>query len=263
MEDDTTKKEGRESRPNHEQEGGQQTTGTGILIVRVYGAEQYTSRDVVAGARVALFDAAGTAGPTGVTDDNGEFTREVQAGRWTIEVQAYGLPPVKAYADVRPKCHVDVSVVMKINLQVTLTPIGVPGASCEPGYYPAGVILAASAGFFPAEVELGPVSFRWIASSGSILERGDAAAGPLVHIDTSGHPGTFNVRVAMVENAPGADPGAGARLSTLASFFVLPRSPVPVSGAVSVGLDRSAAVPTADLPLWVVIQNSTDALSFK
>ncbi len=45
--------------------------------------------------------------------------------------------------------------------------------------------------------------------------------------------------------------------------MVAPAATVPVTGTFNVGLRRSASVITPDLPLWVVIRNSTESLSFK
>ena len=54
-----------------------------------------------------------------------------------------------------------------------------------------------------------------------------------------------------------------ARVSSRASLMVAPAATVPVAGTFNVGLRRSASVVTPDLPLWVVIRNSTEGLSFK
>ena len=54
-----------------------------------------------------------------------------------------------------------------------------------------------------------------------------------------------------------------ARVSSGTSLMITPAPTVSVAGGFNVGLRRSASVVTPDLPLWVVIRNSTDGLSFK
>ncbi|CAN7296022.1 carboxypeptidase-like regulatory domain-containing protein [Pseudoduganella sp. LjRoot289] len=57
-------------------------------------------------------------------------------------------------------------------------------------------------------------------------------------------------------------PGTMAALGVGADFEAEQRVPSPISGNVGVSLSRTETEPTEDLPLWTLIRNSTEALSF-
>ncbi|MES2256931.1 MAG: 8-amino-7-oxononanoate synthase [Pseudomonadota bacterium] len=69
---------------------------------------------------------------------------------------------------------------------------------------------------------------------------------------------------ALVEDEMGGKMGmAGmAALPVAAEFEADQRTPNPISGNVGVSLTRTETEPTEDLPLWTLIRNSTEALSF-
>ena len=64
--------------------------------------------------------------------------------------------------------------------------------------------------------------------------------------------------------APAAGIIAGPPAKLLAAFGLNPaeRPPSPISGNIGVSLTRTETEPTADLALWTLIRNSTDAMSF-
>ncbi|MFZ4874410.1 hypothetical protein ACL9RI_04940 [Janthinobacterium sp. Mn2066] len=53
-----------------------------------------------------------------------------------------------------------------------------------------------------------------------------------------------------------------AMLAVGAAFDSEERQPLPVAGSVGVSLTRTETEPTEDLPLWTLIRNSTEAMSF-
>ena len=53
-----------------------------------------------------------------------------------------------------------------------------------------------------------------------------------------------------------------ALLGVAASFDAEERVPAPVSGNIGVSMTRTETEPTEDLPLWTLIRNSTEAMSF-
>jgi hypothetical protein len=55
----------------------------------------------------------------------------------------------------------------------------------------------------------------------------------------------------------------GSSITGAAGFNSFPQPVQTVSGGISVALRRTQATPTADLPLWVVIRRTTDAVSFE
>ncbi|KQV80825.1 hypothetical protein ASD15_13015 [Massilia sp. Root351] len=57
-------------------------------------------------------------------------------------------------------------------------------------------------------------------------------------------------------------PGSMASLGVATDFDADQRVPQPISGNVGVSLTRTETEPTEDLPLWTLIRNSTEALSF-
>ncbi|SFU62372.1 hypothetical protein [Pseudoduganella namucuonensis] len=64
------------------------------------------------------------------------------------------------------------------------------------------------------------------------------------------------------ELAGAVSPGAMASLGVAGEVDVDQRTPSPISGNVGVSLTRTETEPTEDLPLWTLIRNSTEALSF-
>ena len=193
--------------------------------------------------------------PGGVTDDSGELVLEVPAGDWKVEATAFGQTGTSEPVTVRPKCETCVKLVLPINLYVSTEAVTGAGKQDHPKFYSAGTIIAAHVAS-TSDRDLGPVEFEWTVSAGSILEDPEKATGSEIHIDTSGARGRLDIGVTMI----GRD---NARVSSGKSLMVAPAATVPVAGSFNIGLRRSASVVTPDLPLWVVIRNSTDGLSFK
>jgi hypothetical protein len=70
----------------------------------------------------------------------------------------------------------------------------------------------------------------------------------------------FAFQLPRRDDAPVA--GGAAELKRSFSFFASERVPQPIAGNLGVTLTRTAAGPTTDVPLWVVIRKSMEALSF-
>lgn len=87
-----------------------------------------------------------------------------------------------------------------------------------------------------------------VAPPGVIVSR-QAGAGPEAALAVEGEDGTLSG-------------GPMASMNVAAGFEAETRTPSPISGNVGVSLSRSETEPTEDLPLWTLIRNSTDALSF-
>jgi hypothetical protein len=60
----------------------------------------------------------------------------------------------------------------------------------------------------------------------------------------------------------GGGMGPAAMLGVGAEFEADERVPTPITGNVGVSLSRTETEPTEDLPLWTLIRNSTEAMSF-
>ena len=231
----------------------------GTLAIHVFASERRDEREVVRRARVTVTGPSGAEGSApigGETDESGRLVLEVPPGRWQVTATAFGLTTTAESVEVRPKCETGVDLVLDINLHVSLKVVDDGAADAEARFYRAGTIIAASAEASPSDRELGPVSFEWTVTAGSILEEGSSASGSDVLIDTSAARGRVEISVTMVSRD-------NARTSSGASMLIAPAATVPVGGSFNVGLRRSASVVTPDLPLWIVIRNSTDGLSFK
>ena len=72
----------------------------------------------------------------------------------------------------------------------------------------------------------------------------------------------FGLRLGVAGSPAGVPPGATATLPLVAEADVVERSAQRIDGSVGVTLQRTGTAPTADVPLWVLIRNSTEALSF-
>src|SRR5262249_19596686 len=234
---------------------------TGTLVVRVFASNEKKEHDVVRGAKVKVTGPMETEKPAIIpeltTDDCGEVAFNLSPGNYHVQATAFGqtdhtddkYPP-----EVRPKCETRAELVLPVSLDVKAEPVTDAGKKDAPTFYSAGTLIAVHAE--STCDNLGDVKFEWTASAGSILEDCAKATGRTIHIDTSSARGPVHIGVTMI----GAD---NASVSGGTSFMVAPAATVPVGGSLNIGLRRSASVVTPDLPLWVVIRNSTDGLSFK
>ncbi|ATQ76140.1 8-amino-7-oxononanoate synthase [Massilia violaceinigra] len=77
-------------------------------------------------------------------------------------------------------------------------------------------------------------------------------------------PGHIAVAAAAVPPAPGVtmDAAPPALIGIRQGFVAVERTPTPISGSIGVSMTRTETEPTDDLPLWTLIRNSTDAMSF-
>jgi hypothetical protein len=232
--------------------------GKGTIKVRVFASERKDRHDVVRRVKVTLTgprEASERLPISGETDDFGEVTFEVPAGNWQAEATAFGETDTSDWEEVKPRCETCIDLVLDIDLHVRTSVVTDSAlASGEPKFYRAGTIILASAECTANESALSAVVFEWSVSGGSILEEGRKVTGREIHVDTSGARGQLDIGVTMI--------GDG-RVARSAALTIAPAPTVPVAGAVNVGLRRSATTITPDLPLWVVIRNSTDGLAFK
>ncbi len=244
---------------DHDEPGSSSPGATGTLRIRVFASKKHDGRQMVRRAKVTLVNQGhkGDAPITGRTNESGELVIEVPAGQWQITATAFGLTDTSSAeeGEVKPNCETCVDLTLDVNLYVKLTPVDVAEGN-EPTFHRAGTLINARAE--PAgvrEPDLANVAFEWNLTAGSILED-RRAAGREIHNDTSTARGTLDVSVTII--------GDDARVSSRGtSLMIVPAPAVPVTGGFNVGLRRSASVVTPDLPLWVVIRNSTDGLSFK
>jgi hypothetical protein len=252
---DKTPKKPQEPRADDEQRS-LPAGGIGTLKIRVFASEQRNGDDVVRRAKVTVTGPQGADDKqtlTGETNESGELMLEVPAGRWLVEASAFGVHDKSEWKEVKPRCETCVELLLDIDLHISTSAITEAGD--DPKFHRAGTLILARAECTPDESALETVAFEWSVSGGNILEDRETATGREIHIDTSGARGRLDIAVAMI--------GGDGRVSRGTALMIAPAVPVPVAGAVNVGLRRSATTVTPDLPLWVVIRNSTDGLSFK
>jgi hypothetical protein len=249
MENDKGKK-GRENRPGE----GEQTQTTpqreGVLAIHVYDSTAAAQRGPVRGARVTLWNAAGLQMPPDVTDASGNLIKRVPEGQWKVVTEAFGQTDTQTEIEVRPKCETDVDVFLGINPSIRISASG----GDTPRFYPSGAIVSAE--FQPSKT-LQNVDYQWTRSGGTIVYGGESQTGDQIFIDTSGLRTKLDIGIRVI----GRD--GGESISQMTTVPIVGPAVVPVTGALNVALRRSATTITQDLPLWVVIRNSTEGLSFK
>jgi hypothetical protein len=253
-----TPKKPQEPRPGDEI-GSSTPGGKGTLIVRVFGNSQegnYQEKSelaVVRRAKVTLIGPQGSGEPIiGETDDKGELVREVPAGLWNASTTAFGATD-SAEKVVEPRCETCIELFLDINLDISLHVVMTDVAAGETTpFYRSGTLLRLHAESSLSDDKLEGSVYEWTASAGTFLESRSTARD--VHLDTSGARGPLELGLTAIGDA---------RVSASKTAMIAPAPTVQVGGGFNVGLRRSASVVTPDLPLWVVIRNSTDALSFK
>lgn len=257
MDNEKVVKKGRA--PRHKEDDGQtqQTPPpNGVLVVHVTDSTEADS-NVIRQARVKLRPSDATQAteiPGGETEDSGDFVASVPPGTWRVVAEAFGKTHTSDPIEVGPKCETDVPVVLPVNLQLTTMAFREGDQSESLRFYPAGSIIVARAEHgLPSD---DPVVFEWTVSGGSILETGKSGSGREIHIDTVGVRGPLEIEVTMSERNT-------AKVSAATTVSVAGATAVPVTGALGVGLRRTTSTVTPDLPLWIVIRNSTDGLAFK
>ncbi len=96
--------------------------------------------------------------------------------------------------------------------------------------------------------------YNWKVESGSLVEQRGHQSLPEVHWDTTGLRGVHTATVIVSGGSSGS--------SSPSEITVLPRALQRVDN-VPVTMRRTAAEPTEDLALWVVIRRSAEAISFE
>ena len=191
------------------------------------------------------------------TDDNGEFTLATESGRHLLVVEAFGKRIEQEVPDLGSACRADVEVGVPVGLEIVTS---VTSGDCEPrpcADITVGTILTVEAvhDLTDEDLQAKPITFDWRVNRGAIVETTDRAQ-PIVHVDTGGAPGPLEITVTMREVG-------SASMETSTKTNVANRPVQPISGAISVGLRRTASTVTSDLPLWLIIRTSTDAMSFR
>jgi hypothetical protein len=185
------------------------------------------------------------------TDETGHYDYVLAPGQYVLRCQSFGdcRPPAAQRVTIT-EC---VATSADFDLQLSATPtlaLLVDGKLVETVTQGQVVTLRAD----PANTTL--FNYVWTTSAGNLIETGPQRNAREVHWDTNSLIGGHSATLTL------GDKASPATLSLTAGTTALPR-PVQRIDTVPVTMRRSAAEPTPDLPLWVVIRNSTQATSFE
>src|SRR5215204_3269792 len=256
----STRKPGR-SRPDEYSAEAEVHILPGIIHGRVYDAGG--AHVPIQKARVFVFpgttppQAYGTESPI-ETDQNGEFDASVDAGPHVVVVDAFGKRVEYRVPELGSACRAEISIPFDIGLQLV---VSVTAEDREPrpcGNVTAGTVVTLEAihTLTDREMQTRPWVYDFISNFGSFLETPRDRAMPVAHLDTTGAAGHLHVTVRMRELG-------SALMETSADATITNPVPQPITGAISVGLRRTASTITNDLPLWLIIRTSTDAIAFR
>jgi hypothetical protein len=184
------------------------------------------------------------------TDDDGQWQKDLLSGPYRVSAEAFGKPPETQSIQVQ-EMPVNRTLPLDVGLKCTAkVKKDGPQPLVQEGEVNEGqvVILIAE----PTGLE--DVNYAWVVESGSLVEKVEDQNRPDVHWDTTGLRGHYTATVTASETG-------SARITAQTRVLVVPRGVQRVD-TVPVSMRRTASVPTTDLPLWVVIRNSNEAISF-
>ncbi len=200
----------------------------------------------------------------GTTGPDGCAIFHVEPGSYQFHCEAFGFEISKDICVEEPqagaRCEVRESVRIPVGFQFESQVIPEDcqtPATCTTNAISEGtpIILKASHQLTSQHLQKNPVKFSWHTTGGRFLEPSDQRDSAEVHLDTTGFVGDFIVTASLSEVG-----SATLRYSTAHSS--LPRPTQKIGGDLNVTLRRAGTEPTDDLPLWVVIRKSTEAISF-
>jgi hypothetical protein len=191
---------------------------------------------------------------TGFTGQDGRLEHEFDPGSYQVTCEAFGISQTIKSVEVKSGCATTVSF-DQFKLGVTVSS-SVTTQDCGP-HVPCDTATAGAIVNWKVEHQNipKPVKYEWSAAGGSFVESPDQLNKAEVHLNTAGAQGSIPVTLTVSEIG-------SASLSISKSFTALPARTQSIGGNVAVTMRRTATAPTPDLPLWVVIRKSTDAISF-
>lgn len=189
----------------------------------------------------------------GLTDSNGKLEYECDPGCYMVKGEAFGLPcSTDVVVEVEPACSSKAE--LTIPAEVTLVLYSKkPGCDPDPclEVFEGTVILAELAHRLPLTTR---IKYEWNINKGRFTDHPTLDTSK-VYIDTTGQRGTLKVTAAVSELG-------SAHVAASEVTEVLPQPETKVGGGLTVSMKRTAAGVTTDLPLWVVIRESTKAISY-
>ena len=186
---------------------------------------------------------------------DGTFEVVVEAADYVLVAEAYGVDSQRETVHVQPNCWTDVApLAIQVGLALSATRTGAERERSTTLAVPMGTHVAIEA----AHHALGTnqLVYEWRTTAGAIVERSDVRSRPVIHLDTSNFTGPAVVTVTMSEVG-----SASEEAST--EIYSDARPTQTIGGGISVALRRTSVSITDDLPLWLVIRRSTDAIAFR
>src|SRR5215510_4415367 len=182
------------------------------------------------------------------TGADGRTSVELSRGKYNIQVEAFGVQAEDKNFNVADQ-PIEKTFALPVGVTCTANQKKQRGVSAE-DEFKAGdtVILRATPD------KRNDVNYAWSLEAGSLLEEPDKQNRPEVHWDTSNLRGIYAATVTVSEKG-------SASITAGTSVTVMP-SAGAFAGTVPVTLHRTANIATADLPLWVIIRKSSEALQF-
>ncbi len=183
---------------------------------------------------------------------------DVDPGSYFIKGEAFGIETwSNEPAEVKQGCVSEVKLTFNIQFQViqsyAMTKEGGTPISCD--VVPSGTVVKFVADHTLDEKALvdNPLTYTWNTKRGSIIYTDDKR---MIYLNTAGLVGRISVKVVMGREH-------SEEISDETGVDVMPQPVQTIGGNLSVGMRRTEAAHTTDLPLWIVIRKSTDAISFK
>ncbi len=187
------------------------------------------------------------------TDEDGECKHEVDPGPYTVVAEAFG-QTYSQDVQVRENCSETVEAVLRIGFTIESS---VKGDDCT--MMPCDVVIAGKTVRLLARHDLphdylkkNPVELSWSSGGVPVIKSADPNE---IFLDTANRTGYLNIVGILSDRQD-------ARIRSRLGVTVLPQPVQNIGGNIAVTLRRTANPPTTDLPLWVVIRKSTEAISF-
>jgi hypothetical protein len=186
----------------------------------------------------------------GVTDTDGKFECFCDPGTYTVEVTAFKKTDSHTVTVEEGQTdYVNVGIRIGFNSETRVKTEG------RDVLLPSEETTEGTLIVFSASHELPSEDFKidLTTSGGSILRKQFKAKRAEATIDTHGQSGEITLKAILSDNP---------QIVLTKSFFVLPQRAQNVSGSMGVAMRRTATSPTSDLPLWLVIKNTTEDIRF-
>jgi hypothetical protein len=244
-----------------QQQQQQQQSQPGKLGVRVFATHDAAgeNRTPIVNAEFTISSAQLKEPIAGTTGEDGSFTVEAPAGRdYKVAGEVFGQPFEQAQIEIEPACSSEVEFKVFVGLSLKsyiFKEDCSPPVECTNITSGRPVKLVTQHAIPPERLEKKAVRLSLSSSAGTMENFSEGANSVEAYLITDGAQGQVTLEAKISE--------VGSAFTVLRMILnVLRQLVTTIGGNVTVGLRRTALPATNDLPLWVVIKKSTDALAF-